>query len=69
MYHCECGNELGTTIGDVKATRHPCLCAKPGNERSPSPRIGLPSFISRDHYEERTRLGMPLVLPAERKLV
>ena len=69
MFQCECGNRLGETEGDFKAVRHPCLCLEPGDERNPSPRVGLPSFISKTHYDERKRMGMPLVLPAERKLL
>ena len=69
MMKCECGNQLGATLGNVKIIRHPCLCLKPGDERNPPPRIGLPSFISEQHYKERSRMGMPMVLPAERKLL
>ena len=69
MRKCECGNELGETRGDVTVTQRPCQCEAPGCERSPKPRIGLPEFITRKHYDERTRMGMPMVLPAERNLV
>jgi len=69
MLKCECGNPLGVTRGGVSVVRHPCLCVQPGDERNPSPRIGLPAFISKAHYAERTRLGMPMVLPAEKRLL
>ncbi len=68
MLSCECGNELGETQFDVKVVQRPCQCTQSGSQRSPRPRIGLPEFISRAHYEERKRLDMPMVLPAERNL-
>ena len=69
MQKCECGNELGSTRGNVTVVIRPCQCGKSGSERSPKPRIGLPSFISRSHYNERKRMGMPMVLPAEENLL
>ena len=68
MLKCECGNQLGATIGNVSVVRHPCQCVQPGDERNPSPRVGLPGWISRRHYEERQRIGAPMVLPAERRM-
>lgn len=69
MRKCECGNELGATRGDVTVTQRPCQCEARGCERSPKPRVGLPEFISRAHYDERKRMGMDMVLPAERNLL
>ena len=69
MRKCECGNEMGETRGNVTVVIRPCQCKAPGCERSPKPRIGLPSFISKAHYNERKRIGAPMVLPAERGLL
>jgi hypothetical protein len=65
MERCCCGNELRST--PVQITVSPCCCEEPGKGRSFLRVVpAIPQGITRQHYTERKKLGLPLMTDAER---
>lgn len=64
MERCVCGNPLRVTT--VSITRSPCRCPAPGPGRSQLPSHDLPGWLRKSQYEERKRLGLPVIADAER---
>lgn len=66
---CVCGNELTRRHGrvDLKIQSRPCRCEQPGPGSRQGQYGGLPGWVRRRQYEERTRLGLPPVAPIERR--
>lgn len=67
---CVCGNVLATRPGQgtFTVTSRPCRCEDPGpGSRQGHYEPALPGWVSRRQYEERTRLGLPVVANIERK--
>lgn len=63
---CVCGNVLERRGAGTWTMRcSPCSCASPG-PRVGQLRHGLHPRIGRVQYEERTRLGLPLIADCER---
>lgn len=63
---CVCGNVLRTGLV-VRVRVLVCRCASPGR----GPRVARGAMwdagkVTRQTYEERTRLGLPLIAPCER---
>ena len=66
---CVCGNELVSRPGAaaLTITCRPCRCEHPGpGSRQGFYEPGLPGWVSRRQYEERTALGLPVVANIER---
>jgi hypothetical protein len=67
MEACVCGNVLDAQL-EYRCTRSPCRCAVPGRGPGQLRCHDLPSWVLRKQYDERKRLGLPVVTPIERTL-
>lgn len=65
MRLCICGNELGDDPG-FRVTHSPCRCDDPGTGPRQTPCHDLPRCVSKQQYEERKRVGLPVVSGIER---
>ena len=62
--HCVCGNRLGESRVTIR--RSPCRCDVPGPGPSVSFQVvALPDTVLRKQYDERKRLGLPVVAQIE----
>ncbi len=61
---CVCGNELESTPA-YKLRVSPCRCEAPG-PGARTLQTGLPWHLFEKQYEERRRLGLPLLTDTER---
>ena len=65
---CVCGNHLSDKP-TVKSTMSPCKCDAPGPGRTVLvARHGIPEFCFERQYEQRTRLGLPLMTDIEKSV-
>lgn len=62
---CVCGNETSPEP-DFKVTHSPCRCETPGSGRRTLGAQGMPRYVSKQQFEERRRLGLPVVTDIER---
>lgn len=56
---CCCGNTLRET--SVRIVVSPCRCETPGPGQRQRPRWFIPEALPEKQYEERKRLGLPLM--------
>ena len=63
---CVCGAELEARPEAFRVTMSPCQCAKPASSRHQvRVRCGIGDTVSRELYEDRTRLGLPIQTDTE----
>ena len=65
MTVCGCGNTL-SLLPTFKVTMHTCRCDDPGKDRSTPPHLDLMSYVTELQFNERRRIGAPLLTPAEK---
>ena len=64
---CCCGNTLRSNT-TVEIIRKPCQCKEPGPGRRQTKCMDLPDdIVTPRQYEQRTRLGLPVIAPSERE--
>jgi hypothetical protein len=62
---CCCGNVLRTGTR-CRIIIHPCQCEKPGPAKRRPPMTMLPKQVTEEVYEQRKRLGLPIMTESER---
>jgi hypothetical protein len=61
---CCCGNVLRDTF--IRIVVSPCKCPEPGPGPSTHSIEWLPDDVPRKQYEERKRIGLPVLTDAEK---
>jgi hypothetical protein len=61
---CCCGNALRET--SVKIVVSPCRCDEPGPGQRTQPVRWLPDDVPKRQYEQRKRVGLPVLTDAEK---
>lgn len=65
MTCCICGNRWEKPEG-IRVNRRVCRCDTPGPGKRAGGVSRLPDGVTKEQYEERTRLGLPVVTDIER---
>jgi hypothetical protein len=63
---CCCGNDLDEKPDGFTVRMHPCRCEKPAGRRQSTQMQGLPWHVFKQQYEERKRLGLPILTDIEK---
>ena len=64
---CICGNRLGDRPRGFTVRQSPGSCEHPGPGKRTASQTDLPFWVTKKQYEDRKRLGLPIVTPLERR--